>query len=291
MFKKIMFPTDFSKASNMIYNCIPSFKRLGMEDAILVHIVDDREKDNIIERTTWAEDELEKFIDLELKDDSITAKPVVRLGVPFFDLNEVALEEDVSLVVITSHGKSMIEKMLLGSVTEKFIYHSQKPVLIEKVGIFENCKPKECCDVICENTFKHILFPTDWSTCASDVLENIKKFKDIGTESVTAQHVMDVRHLKYHTDKKIKELEQIDLDKLEVVKGELEKCGFKAQTILTAGHPFNEIKRAAREPEITLIAMGVHGKGFVKESILGSTAERVARHAFKPVLLLNHSKV
>jgi len=41
-------------------------------------------------------------------------------------------EEDVSAIVIGSHGKSNIKEMLLGSVSEKVIRKSKKPVLLVK---------------------------------------------------------------------------------------------------------------------------------------------------------------
>jgi nucleotide-binding universal stress UspA family protein len=41
-------------------------------------------------------------------------------------------EEDVSAIVIGSHGKSNIKEMLLGSVSETVIRKSKKPVLVVK---------------------------------------------------------------------------------------------------------------------------------------------------------------
>ncbi len=289
MFNKIMFPTDFSMATNRIFDCINDFKRVGMTEAVFVHIVDERDESDVLQRTKWAEDAFKEYEE-RYKDEDFSITTIIRHGVPFIALNDIASKEAASLIVITSHGKSMIERMFLGSVAEKLIYHSEVPVLIEKVAIFEACEPEHCHE-IAKRTFKHILFPTDWSECAQDVLNTIKRFKDIGMESVTVLHVMDVRNLKYHTNSKIKEFEDIDLEKLKVVKDELTAYGLNVETMLAAGIPYNEIKRAARETEITLVAMGVHGKGFIKEALLGSTAERVARHAFKPVLLLSHKKV
>jgi nucleotide-binding universal stress UspA family protein len=289
MLKKMMFPTDFSIASDKIYNCIPTLKTLGMKEALLVHIVDKRDDKSVPERTKWAEDALGRYKE-QFKAKGIKVKTIVKLGVPFIELNNIAEKEKVSLVVITSHGESMIEKMLLGSVTEKFVYHCKRPVLIEKVKIFEPYKQKICSDVIFKNTFKHVLYPTDWSKCANDVLEKLKNFKKFGTEAITVLHVMDNRLLKNYDIEKRKELEKADLKRLGAAAKKLKKLGFAVETKLTRGIPFREIKRAARENEITLIAMGVHGKGFVKEVMLGSTAERTAKYAFKPVLLLSHKE-
>lgn len=40
--------------------------------------------------------------------------------------------EQVSLIVIGSHGMSNVEEMLLGSVSEKVIRKSKKPVFVVK---------------------------------------------------------------------------------------------------------------------------------------------------------------
>jgi len=41
-------------------------------------------------------------------------------------------KEDISLIVIGSHGRSNLEEMLLGSVSEKVIRKCKKPVLVIK---------------------------------------------------------------------------------------------------------------------------------------------------------------
>jgi nucleotide-binding universal stress UspA family protein len=290
MLRKIMFPTDFSLASNNILECIPTFKDFGLKEAVIVHIVDSRDDRDHVQRTDWAKNALDEY---KKKFDGcgVEIKTIVLTGVPFIELTNVAEEEGVSLVIITSHGKSMIEKMLLGSVTEKFVYHGKKPVLVEKVRIFEDCISEEHCNAICKNTFKHILFPTDWSGCADDVLDEIEKFNEYGTEEITVIHVMDERLLIGHySEEEKEEHEKADVARLNKVKERLEGSGYKVNTLLSKGAPFKEIERAARESEITLITMGVHGKGFVKEALLGSTAERVIKFAYKPMLLLSHNE-
>jgi len=44
----------------------------------------------------------------------------------------VEKEEDVSAIVLGSHGKSNIKEMLLGSVSEHVIRHCKKPVIVIK---------------------------------------------------------------------------------------------------------------------------------------------------------------
>ena len=52
------------------------------------------------------------------------------------------------------------------------------------------------------------------------------------------------------------------------------------------GAPFDEICKAAKEIESDLIVIATHGYTGLKHVFLGSTAERVVRHAPCPVLIV-----
>jgi nucleotide-binding universal stress UspA family protein len=68
----------------------------------------------------------------ELKKLGFQVKVRIEREVPFREILKVEEEEDVSVIVIGSHGKSNIGEMLLGSVSEKVVRKSKKPVLIVK---------------------------------------------------------------------------------------------------------------------------------------------------------------
>ena len=55
---------------------------------------------------------------------------------------------------------------------------------------------------------------------------------------------------------------------------------------MTFGKPFQEIARVAKERQIDLIILATHGYTGLKHIQLGSTAERVVRHAPCPVLVV-----
>jgi len=62
--------------------------------------------------------------------------------------------------------------------------------------------------------------------------------------------------------------------------------GVKVQTALRIGPPYFEIARGAAELGVDLIVISTHGHTGLKHVFLGSTAERVVRHATCPVLTL-----
>jgi nucleotide-binding universal stress UspA family protein len=60
----------------------------------------------------------------------------------------------------------------------------------------------------------------------------------------------------------------------------------KTETALRTGSAYHEITEAARDLDADLIIISTHGYTGLKHVLLGSTAERVVRHASCPVLTL-----
>ena len=58
------------------------------------------------------------------------------------------------------------------------------------------------------------------------------------------------------------------------------------RTLVRHGSPFYEITEAARTLKVDLIVLTTHGHSGLKRVLLGSTAERVVRHAPCPVLVV-----
>ena len=58
------------------------------------------------------------------------------------------------------------------------------------------------------------------------------------------------------------------------------------KTAIVSGIPYEEIIRRAQETGSSLIVMGTHGRTGLDHLIFGSTAERVVRSAFCPVLTI-----
>lgn len=71
-------------------------------------------------------------------------------------------------------------------------------------------------------------------------------------------------------------------------KAEVESLGAKAVTIkVHAGTPWKAIvDEVASNPSYDLLVMGTHGRTGIMRVLLGSVAERAARHADCPVLLV-----
>jgi nucleotide-binding universal stress UspA family protein len=64
---------------------------------------------------------------------NIKVEPVVRTGVPHEVIVKTAVQEDIGLIVIGSHGRTGISKLLMGSTTERVIGNAKNAVLVWKL--------------------------------------------------------------------------------------------------------------------------------------------------------------
>jgi nucleotide-binding universal stress UspA family protein len=64
------------------------------------------------------------------KDENIEVESVILEGSPVREIVDFAERTDIDLIVMGTHGKSAIERFLLGSVTENVVRHSKIAVLV-----------------------------------------------------------------------------------------------------------------------------------------------------------------
>jgi len=68
----------------------------------------------------------------KLGEGGLEVEPVVLFGAPAEVLAEAALAEDVGLVVVGSRGRGAVARVLLGSVSDRLVHISSKPVLVSR---------------------------------------------------------------------------------------------------------------------------------------------------------------
>ena len=65
----------------------------------------------------------------QVEEKGLTPEIAIKRGVPHKKILGYANEEDLDLIIMSTHGRSGLDRMLLGSVTEKVIRSSKIPVL------------------------------------------------------------------------------------------------------------------------------------------------------------------
>ena len=67
-----------------------------------------------------------------MEESGLKVKTLIKVGIPLREILKTEEEEDVSVVVVGSHGKTNLEEIFLGSVSEAVIRRCKKPVLVVK---------------------------------------------------------------------------------------------------------------------------------------------------------------
>lgn len=284
MFEKILYPTDFSEYAEKLAEALDEFKNAGLKEVVLVHVVDVRTAGGMIKE--FERHAMKKLTKLKERCEKkgLKAKIVVRVGIPFVEIAGVAKKEKVSMILMGSHGKSLVKQMLLGSTSDNVLRYSPVPLLIVRLKIIE--KPSKPVKLIYRKMLRKVLCPTDFSDCAWKALRYVKKLSGAGTKEAVIMYVRDVRTRAPEIVKGLPERNQIDLQALGKVKQELRATGMKTKTLIVEGVPFVEINKAAERENVSLIVMGSHGKSMVKEMLIGSVCGMVVRRATRPVLVV-----
>ena len=137
--RKILAPTDFSELSQVgVRYALEMAESLGAE-VILYHVVGIAEEwlashdefysvKEFVEEQKRMMDELLRgnFADILSQ---VTIRAQVEVGVPHKMIVEKAVEERADIIVMSTHGKSGLSRMIIGSVTEKVVGRAPCPVL------------------------------------------------------------------------------------------------------------------------------------------------------------------
>ncbi|HOO40688.1 MAG TPA: universal stress protein [Syntrophales bacterium] len=141
MFQKILYPTDFSDGSKKALKYLIQLKEAGTEEVVLFHVIDTRllhipEIYKIVDLSLLGEKQASAArkkagsFARKLKAAGIRTTIRIEKGIPFKEILLAEKENDISMIVMGSHGTSNVKEMLLGSVAEKVVRKAEKPVLV-----------------------------------------------------------------------------------------------------------------------------------------------------------------
>jgi nucleotide-binding universal stress UspA family protein len=149
--QRILVPIDFSEHSKNALKYAISFAQKFKASIDLIYVVEPTIYPadfsfgqigfpNIEEELRIrGSDELENLRKKEIAD-KVVSRKIVRTGKPFYEINQYALEENISLIIIATHGHSGMEQILFGSTAEKVVRKAPCPVLVVRSGEHEFVK-------------------------------------------------------------------------------------------------------------------------------------------------------
>lgn len=274
MFRRVLVATDFSQCAEQLWHCLNELRELGTRELLIVHITPlmggGRMEDYACRRLEERKREVEQA--------GFIAEVFVRTGLAAQEINDIAAEEQADLILVGAKGENIIRKIFLGSTVRDLIRIGKTPILVEK---FKQGLPKQECVAVCARKFKKILLPTDFSEASMRVYNLVKDRLARHVDEVVLVHVVD----RGHTEDLVNKWRAEAADRLNALRQNLEDAGLVVKVHLAVGIPHEYINRFAEEEDVSLIMLATRGAGDIKELLIGSTAENVARYSGRPVLL------
>lgn len=202
-------------------------------------------------------------------------------GQPAPRILEVATEEAADVLVVGTHGRTGIERLVLGSVADRMVRQASCPVLT--VRSTPEGGPRREIHRIC--------YATDFSPTARAAWPWVVALASAAGAEVDLVHVtfepVPDRHLSAETIGRMAQLLH-DQGRIEAERF-LERSTLPRQRVhvrLSPGVPGEQIVRLAQEHAADLIVMGTHGWSGVVRWMLGSVAHHVIQTASCPVLTI-----
>lgn len=275
--KKILLATDFSPSSLQLTECISEFKIFGLEEVVLLHVIDVHSPGGSSVSLQTQDQTMLEISKSRLEEMGFRVKTILRIGLPAQEIVNIAQQEMVTLIAITSHGGGFIKQIFLGSTTTDVIRLSDIPVLVEKFKDMD----METCQIICQNKFQKILVPLDFSAYTYKLIAQLKSAAPLLNEVILFSAVERARN-----EKEWLELRSEKEQRLREIAKELKYLGLETKVRVAQGSASRNIVEIAEQEDVGLIFMGTRGEGNIKNLILGSTAHAVARRSNRSLLLM-----
>ncbi len=144
MYKRILVPIDFSETSEEALRYAVKCKAAGTKEIILLHVIDPldisslglvgmQQYEESLKTNLYREAEIKlNALREKYTTDEIILKSLVKEGKPFAEIIRTAIEEEVNIIIMGSHGKGITSEVLLGSTSEKVVRKSPVTVMIVK---------------------------------------------------------------------------------------------------------------------------------------------------------------
>lgn len=200
---------------------------------------------------------------------------LVRSGDAAQEILGVALEKNIQLIAMSTHARSGIGRLLMGSVASEVVKASQLPVLLVRPDL-----------PVPSEGIRKILVAVEGSEAASDLLETVKTLAAPSTAEIILFHAVEpVADPSPQWRSAPLSILSSPEHRLQDLADRLEQEGYLAWPMVSQGPPVEEILRQAQRLEVDLIALATHGRSGLERFLDGSVAEGVLKKSPVSVLL------
>jgi len=279
MFEDVLVPTDGSECAEV---AVSHARDLATRYGATVHVLCVADA-RIVENAPHNEQIMEERTELAertcagIADDGVPVQRAVRSAVPHTAILKYVASHGIDLVVMGTHGRTGVERYLLGSVTEKVVRLSDVPVLTVKAADGESVT----------YPYETVLVPTDGSPGASAAVGPAVDVARTYGARLHALSVVDTMALGLDVRSEVirDRLEESARSALADVEERATAASLAGvETALEYGSPYKGIRSYVEATDVDLVVMGTHGRSGIDRYLLGSVAEKTVRTSPVPVM-------
>jgi nucleotide-binding universal stress UspA family protein len=281
MYERILVPLD---GSELAEQAIPYAEWLASKFNSEVILITACLPGDSLERalTEYIERRAEKIQSLGIKTRSVCIE-----GEPAASIIDFAGKNAVSLIILSTHGRTGVSHWPLGSITNKVVQRSHIPVFLVR-----SSQPAK---TPADKELRNTLLTLDGSHFSEAIIPYVEKLAKVMDSEVVILRVVEpakLPQLAAYADREKYEKEFIDkLRKeakryLDQKKTALARKGIKVNSALLEGKADEAILQYAEDKSVNLIALTTHGFSGITKWAYGSVASRIIEASSKPTLLV-----
>ena len=264
MENRILIPLDGTESQQEILHYVKSITPREETEITLLHVLPVAGDG----QQTFVKDILES-----LAGSGWSVSDETRMGDPVEEIVKFAILQPATLILMSTHGRTGLERIRDGSVTEQVLKQSPCPVFILHSTRAEPSDHRR------EELFRRILVPLDGSKTSAAILKCVERFAKMHDSEVILFHDEMTGADKEDERAAIKAV-------LQDQSVDLANTGLKVTLDMsTYRRPIREILNKIDEMNIDLVSMATHGKSGASRALDESVTAEVIRHANCPLLV------
>ncbi len=282
MFRRILFPTDFSEYARRVMDCIADLP--GVLEVVIVHIVGTDKPGPLrsdIELSAKTRIESDATLLKSLGIPSIRSEVIVSESVAA-GIDDAAKRNNSTIIVMGARGKSIIKGLHLGSVTHRVLHDSRSNLLIMRGQIIETLSGEKF-QKYCPLIFSRVLVPIDLTPESWIAVEQLAKIPDV--REIIISFVIS----RGETERDLARLRALAEQEIQEKLKSIQTAGAEIRWRILEGDLISRILDYAQEADVSLISTVPTEKGFFAEMLHGSFSCELARLATKPVLVIRRA--
>ena len=299
MYKKMLVPLDGSEVAEVALTYAKELAgRLDL-DVVLFHVCVPEERELASMHRAYVEraaelvsrqsGEVQQQAGIQSGGKALQARAELAVGHPAEEILRYADENDIDLILMSTHGRSGIRRWVIGSVAAKVVRATKRPIALIRAD-------RVCRDAGDRGITGKVLVPLDGSKESEAVIPYVQELASkldgevvlfLVAAPTYPAYILPSEPVPVPVSKE--EMERVRSkakEYLEKVGSALKGKGIKTKSEVGFGSAADEIIKFADEIDADLVAMSTHGRSGLSRWAYGSVADKVLHGVTSPIFLV-----